>query len=86
MNHTLIQLQENIQLDVNNACASVTVAVAKINATINVIDFTCTQNTHNAKQLLKAKSTLRNQINQLLEAEHRLLFVEELEIEVNKIK
>lgn len=83
MNHTLIQLQENIQLDVNNACASVTAAVAKINATINVIDFTCTQNT---KQLLKAKSTLRNQIKQLLEAEHRLLFVEELEIEVNKIK
>ncbi|OBU21873.1 hypothetical protein [Photobacterium aquimaris] len=86
MNHTLIQLQENIQLDVNNACASVAAAIAKINATINVIDFTRTQSTHNEKQLLKAKTTLRNQIKQLLEAEHRLLFVEELEIEVNKIK
>lgn len=86
MNHTLIQLQENIQLDVSNACASVAAAIAKINETINVIDFTLTKSTHNAKQLLKAKSTLRNQIKQLLKAEHRLLFVEELEIEVNKIK
>ena len=29
MNHTLIQLQENIQLDVSNACASVAAAIVK---------------------------------------------------------